>query len=584
MPLRSNIKIKKIFGFDTETVRKADNKFLMGSIVGENFKYVSWDREKFRKKLLSKQFKDQTIFATNLVFDFCSCFSIKELLDTTKFNYLMHNKSSNFVYVKYIPYNITFLDTLNFFPVSVETLGKNLKCEKLKYPESLNRIKSIKDINGIEEIKEIEDYNIRDSEISYKFAVWIQKILNDIGGNMRYTIASSSMDLFKRKYLKNPIKQPSEEVIRNMYKAYYGGRVETIWRGMTTEKFNYYDINSCYVSVMRKNLPDLNSIKVKQKGNINIIDMYEGISHVSLKVNDLSIPYLPYRTDDKLIFPIGKFSGWYNNFELKNALDMGYEITDIKETIYFTDYENYLIDYADDLYGLRLEDTINQLIYKLLGNSLYGKFAQKIDMDKTSIFHIDDINLDDEVNKELIKDSKIFMNDFFIYAKKQNKFYSTFILPIISLYITSYARDLLYNTFIKNNENDIFYFDTDSGITKKEIKVSKELGGVKKEHIIKEMILVKPKQYYLKNYDNQDIITFKGVPQLNLNSDKFKQIINTGEYEYNKIVKIKECMRRNLKINSEISIKKTFTIDDNKRVWDNDFSLNDFEISKPIKI
>lgn len=90
------------------------------------------------------------------------------------------------------------------------------------------------------------------------------------------------------------------------------------------------------------------------------------------------------------------------------------------------------------------------------------------------------------------------MNDLFIYVKNQNSFYSTFILPVISLYITSYARDLLYESFILNNEDDVFYFDTDSCITKRMLKTSKKLGGIKKEHNIKKMVLIKPKQYFLK--------------------------------------------------------------------------------------
>lgn len=597
IPLNSSkIKKKGVYGFDVETIRKADNKFLMGSIVGEDFKYVSWDKDNFRKNLLSKKFKNKSIFATNLMFDFCATFSIDEILNTDMFYYLMHNKSSNFVFIKYLPYNITFLDTMNFFPASVKTLGEKLNLEKLEYPEILNQIESIKDIIHPEQIKQIEEYNIRDSEITYKWINWLQNVSNIMGANMRYTLASTSMDLFKRKYLKSIIRQPPKKILSEMYNAYYGGRTETIVRGYDKKNYNYYDINACYPSVMRKPLPDLNTLKITQKGNMNLIDLYEGISKVKLKIPYLSIPYLPYREGDKLLFPYGEISGWYNHFELRKALDLNYEILDIKDTIYFTDVENYLKDYTEDMFNNRIEDFINELIYKLFGNSIYGKFAQRLDMEKTQIFKLDEFDFDNEENKKLLRTGKIFLNDLFLYISKQNNFYASFILPIISLYITSYARDLLYDSFIKNNENNVLYFDTDSCITSKEITVNKELGGIKKEHDIRELILVKPKQYYLRNNKDEEIIRFKGVPLKKLNRETFINILSEKEYNYTRLVKFKEALKRNLEykdennitkdliINSEINVNKKFNLNDNKRLWFGDFNLNNFEISEPIKI
>lgn len=287
------------------------------------------------------------------------------------------------MFIKYLPYNITFLDTFNFFPASVKMLGNSLNYHKFNFPEILEKINSINDITTPEQIKEIEEYNIRDSEITFKWIFWFQNVLNDMGGNLRNTIASSSMDLFKRRFINSIIKQPSKHLLDIMYRGYYGGRTESIWRGYEEGNFNYYDINSCYVSVMREELPDLNTIKYKDRGNLNLIDMYMGLSYVKVKCSDnLNIPYLPYRSEDKLLFPCGEFWGWYNHFELNKALDLGYEILEVDKSIYFTDTEYYLRDYAEMCYNKRIEDKVNQLIYKLFGNSLYGKFAQKLDMEK----------------------------------------------------------------------------------------------------------------------------------------------------------------------------------------------------------
>ena len=584
------IREKEIFGFDVETIRKKDNKFLMGSIVGKDFQYISWNIEKFSKKILSRKFKNKFLFATNLQFDFFSCFFPDEIFDSEKFSYLLPEKSSNFIFIKYVPYKITFLDTINYFPASVKKMGEKINHLKLNFPSCLEKMNDIKDLCHVDEIKEIERYNVRDSEITYKFMCWFQKVTNEMGGNMRNTIASSAMDLFQRKYLKKPIFQPSKNLLSKMYKGYYGGRTETIFHGYSDEKFNYYDINSSYPNVMQLSYPDLNTIKLKNKGNINIIDMYEGMSRVHMKIDYMKIPYLPFRHESKLLFPIGDFEGYYSHFEIRNAVDMGYEILDIKDSIYFTDSNYFLKDYSYDMVKKREIDVTNSLIYKLFGNSLYGKFGQKYNMDKIVISCLDDFDFTDQENIELIKNSKVFLNNFFLYISKKNRNYPSFILPIWALYTTAYARHDLYQKFISNNKGKICYFDTDSCITDKEIEVKKGIGGIKKEHVIKELILVKPKQYLFRNSNDKYKITFKGIPRRELNYNKFIKILDNNmkedkqKFEYKKIVKFKEGLKRNIKVNSEIVIQKQFDLNDNKRIWKNDFSLDYFEESQPIKI
>lgn len=593
---KSNIKIKELFGFDIETIPKKDNEFLMGSIVGEDYKFISWNKDKLKKKILSYIFKNKVMVATNLGFDICSIFSVKELLDKDKFDFLLQNKGSGFIYIRYIPYNILFIDTFNFYPVSVKTLGEKLGLPKFKFPKIINEINNISDIKHPDYVKQIEEYNLRDSEISYKWLSWFQDITNKMGGNMKKTIASSALDLFKRKYLNGPIAQPKKELLLHMYSGYYGGRTETFFKGLYnldnfSDKLNYYDINSCYVSVMRKEFPDINTIKFKSKGNLTLIDLYNGMSKIKLKSPDTNIPYIPHKfgieKQKKLLFPIGNFEGWYNHFEIKKALDMGYEILDIGKCIYFTDIEYYLLDYAEEMYNERMEDTINQLMYKLYGNSLYGKFGQRFDMENKIIYNIDDYDFDTKEHIELEKKGKVFFNDFYVYVNEKNNFYGTFIMPIISLYTTSYARNLLYDSFVKNNENNIMYMDTDSGITTKKIKISKDLGGIKKEHDITKMILVKPKNYFIENNKGKNIFRFKGIPNKFFieNPKLFSKILDEKQFKFDRFVKFKEGLRRNLKPNSIIkNYTKKFNFEDNKRKWNKPFSLDYFIGSEPIKI
>ena len=89
----------------------------------------------------------------------------------------------------------------------------------------------------------LEKYNIRDSYITYKFAEFLQNNFNKIGGNLKFTIASSSMSLYRKKYLKYWILQPPKEIIKQQINGFYGGRTEAFERGYIEDK-NYYDINN----------------------------------------------------------------------------------------------------------------------------------------------------------------------------------------------------------------------------------------------------------------------------------------------------------------------------------------------------
>lgn len=608
-PTNEKLVKKKIYAFDIETYGKY-NEFVMGSVVGNNEKYVFWNKKEMQDFILKgKVLRSSILFATNLGFDFLALFST---YDTLK-NFTIMLRGSNFISVKYkYPNNssLTFLDTLNFLRFGVKNLGKIMGIEKLPQPKFLGKLPKTK-----KQYEELEKYNIRDSFITYKFGEFLQNNFNNIGANIKYTVASTSKSLFTNKYLKTWIRQPDKKYILEMFKAYYGGRTEAFYRGEIKNCY-LYDINSLYPYVMQKyEFPNPNYMKVTNNPDLSLIKKYDGISYCRIETpldnKKLFIPLLPYRAERKLIFANGLFNAYHSHAELRKALELGYHIIPIR-SIYYTKNFNPFKNFVTDLYNERMKfknnNSIVEIIYKILLNSLYGKFAQRLEMMEilfkdnpehrkklsevfftNKICYYNDIPLrykvegiDERIVKK-INDIEHYVDFKMFYVTDLDCIkYPKFINPILSLYITSFARLELYKHFenVYNKNQIVYYCDTDSIITKAKLKTGNKLGELKKEYDIKKGIIVKPKFYYLKTKKN-DIFKIKGL--MNINSyDDFYDIIKTQKYNYTKFSKFKETFRRKIKFNEKIDINKYVDLEDDKRIWKNNFNPKKLEKSQPI--
>lgn len=606
-PCDEKLRKKKLFGFDIETYGKY-NKFLMGSIVNEKDRFVFWDKESMQNFIFgSNKIRSSLIFATNLSFDFLALFG-NDIDMMKKFTYII--KGSDFINIKLNKnnHNFSFRDTYNFASFSVEKLGQILNIQKLPKPKYLGKKVSQESIKG----KKLEQYNIRDSYISFKFAEFLQDSFNSLGGNLKYTIATTSMNIFRRCYLKEWIQQPKKNFIKLMFKSYYGGRTEAFYRGLILNKY-YYDINSLYPYVMKKyHYPFPNTMQYEELPDLNLIKRYEGISLCNINAPKLMYPLLPYRTIEKLIFPTGKFTNWQSHAELRKALELGYEIEPIKSIYYEKNFSPFK-EFVDTMYKLRLkykaQNNSMELPVKIVMNSLYGKFAQRLDLmkiifiqneeDRKEVTKLLYYNAElQEQNKEprfkietpITKLKKIngkYYDNSPIYyiTDTDSTKYPKFINPIISLYVTSYARLELYKWIEKciSDGGKVYYCDTDSIMTDIRLPQSKDLGKMKLEYKIKKGIIIKPKFYFIAS-DNKDIVRAKGMHGLNTYTD-FENVLRTKNYTYMKFSKFKESLRRGLKFNEKLEVVKTVDLEDNKRIWKNkEIKIKELEKSKAIKL
>ena len=580
---------KKIYGFDIET-HGQKNEFLCAVIVGDNYKKKLRSRQACIDEFQNHKYRNSIIAMTNSGFDFFGVFgknSPELMCFQTLFrgSHLLYakthldDKSKFFLKQKGMKAKgtITFLDTLNYAQMSVKQMGEVLQKPKLEFHEKIGLIPQTE-----QEWKELWAYNERDAEISREFMVFLYRAFEELGATPKLTIASTSMSLFRNKYLKQSYYLQYEEDIIEIMKGYYGGRTEAFKRGKV-HNINYYDVNSMYPHCMTKQLPDPNTHRVTRKNEINYIMNYEGMSNVDIICpSTMRIPYLPYRWNGKLVFPTGEFSGWYTHYELRKAINLGYTVKKIHKTHYYKATCTPLKEYATDTYKRRLtrKKTPMGMVDKLFMNSLYGKFGQRF-RDREVYTPIS--NFSYEQIQELEEHEII---ESFIKHKKDDK-PSHFCIPIWAAYITAYARDMLYSYLISC---DPVYCDTDSIMTASEIQTGDELGQMKLEMNIKDGVIIKPKMYGLIDAQDNKIVKIKGVRKIvmvsgvevPLDYNVFMSLEDRNELTYKKFVKFKEAMRRGLDINELIDFVKVLDLEDTKRSWGGVFDWSNLQSSMPL--
>ena len=603
--LKGKVRKYKIFGFDVETCDNNKN-FVCASIVGHEYKKFFEDKNDLIKELQTNQiFRGSFLCATNLMFDFFALFSHEYAIE--KFSII--ERSSSLIlaktYVKYKTdnnfysmtelkqlkedknidigreyYSLTFIDSMNHLQKSVKQLGKIINLDKLPTPKFLGEFPKNED-----QWTEMKNYNIRDSEITYKFMEFVQENYNKIGSNMKITISSSSMDLFRRKYLNSFWRQEPRENILECYKAYYGGRTEAFKRGIFNienyGKIKVYDVNSLYPFELLNKYPYPKSYK-KEKITYEDIESFEGIVNIKLKSPDLNIPILPVKTD-KLRFPVGNIEGMYDFNSIRFAVNYGYEIEKILNGVVYEHTFSPFKNYVKDLYALRNKlkdrDDSSELIAKILMNSFYGKFGYNYS-NKEKIISVDDL-----------KDYDMDKIDIYPYGKTgilriktgEESYIPGYVFPIFSLYVTSYARATMFKNFKRIGFNRLLYTDTDCIFTTRNISTSNELGELKLENTFNELCIVKPKFYSGLTIDNKDIIKVKGLHGSLESYNHFINMIKSKKFsaKTQHFRKLRTALKGKGYVNEVYNMVKDMGFEDNKRLWEQKLFTEKPQNSKP---
>lgn len=406
--------------------------------------------------------------------------------------------------------NIYFVDSFSLLPSSLDKLGEafQTKHRKVKGYDVTRNDKKV--------TAELREYQRMDCLSLFEILDKFQVELNSLGANMRITIASTAMDLFRRKYFK--IQIPTHYRIESeIRQGYFGGRVEVFKKyfrsGPENKYLFYYDYNSLYPSVMLENYyPVGNAITVKDyKFNPNHL----GFAFLEANIpKSVYIPPIPIQGEDHLLYMTGKIKGIYPLIYVKilEELNIPYKI----EKAYLFEKAKLFHNYVKDLYGKRIENknNVKNYIFKLLLNSLYGKFGQN----RIKKEYICNPDKDDLLNKVLYP----YNLDFDLWYEEKES-YALHILPAVAAYVTAYAHEKLYKALF-SLDNAVYYCDTDSLVTTQEIETSDKLGELKIEHKIIEAIFLNPKLYGFIDDQGKEHIKAKGFKVWDPNKKDFKLI------------------------------------------------------------
>jgi hypothetical protein len=231
---------------------------------------------------------------------------------------------------------------------------------------------------------------------------------------------------------------------------------------------------------------------------------------------------------------------------------------------------------------------------KRCGNALYGKFAQR--NGEEVLCKLSEYPADVPEKVTILE----YKNDLYVLTQN-DKDPAMFEFPCISSFITSYAQLKLYNA-IEANEDNIIYCDTDSVkvlIPAVGIPLGAELGDFKFEYE-KDAVFYRPKFYddkhkgVPKTCDYKELTgkcqctDIKNCPApLNYgdkeNCHKAYVVERTPEhiqFRYEKPIREREAMRRNLTANKWHTVDKVLTFLDDKRVWHKDGTSEPVFINK----
>jgi len=171
--------------------------------------------------------------------------------------------------------------------------------------------------------------------------------------------------------------------------AYAGGRVQVLATpGKTYYDIISYDANSMFPSVQVNNIfPDMKHCATwgaSEEVMYNIMDSNDRVlwANVHLKADKEAERFLPSRNEKgRLDWTQNEFSGWLAEPELEYALKTGgWELENLRQ-LHTAKAINPFRNHVNKFYNLRLEakknNDPNEIFYKLLLNSGYGKYAQR---------------------------------------------------------------------------------------------------------------------------------------------------------------------------------------------------------------
>jgi len=409
---------------------------------------------------------------------------------------------------------IVFVNLGNWFKARLADLGRIVGIGKYVMP------------NEDDTFDTWVSYCKRDTEIVERvYDAYVNFLRSHGFVEMRYTLAGQALSIFVNHFMNTDIcVHADERVIQLERKAYHGGRNEAFKLGYIEGPVYLYDVKSMYPSVMRDNEYPVRLVKYIE--NANLYTYYRLRRNGYLVIADVEVetylPIVPYK-DKRLMAPIGRFRTVLTSVEMDYLLENGGKIHKIYALAYyqckkiFDDYVNFF--YERKLKAEQEKDVTNFMFYKILLNSLYGKFGQKSPRWKY-VGNIDDVNyVDYRITIEPETGKRRSMRTYAgVVEMSTSEGESKDSFVAIAAFVTAYAWVKLCKYIQTAGWENVYYCDTDSVFVNEEGRrqleasgcVGDALGMLELKSVVPAMKIYGLKDYEL-YYDNRVEIKLKGV-------------------------------------------------------------------------
>ena len=495
--------------------------------------------------------KQAVLWCHNLDFDMISFFFDRyEILRDESIEGNFYGWDTHIVYahVKFARFrkgakSVMLIDTFAYFSTSLARMADMLcpDLPKLEMPKGLGS-KRFKASD-----KNFCQYAMRDSIIAYRAGKQIHAMHSELDVPLCVSAPHFASKVFRRRFLHKPIPLPPRSLVYSAMHSYHGGKNNVTASAGYYRNVQAVDIRSAYPFAM-STFPSFTNPKlyrtIKGGGNPRNLPPY-AIYKIDGVAKNCSYPSL-YNHAFKPLF--GNFSGqWVTGFELNEALRKR-EVRLLRTEGYYYDAErdnepSPFKEYVEYFFSKKEkpEDKIHREFYKLLLNSLYGKFIQT-----RANTILNDIVFDLDDNR-LIDQAAIIAGGLFN--------------PFIATLITGHTRAYIHRL---EHDYEALHTSTDGVFTQQKPKESAGLGGLSIE-ASGDLLLFRNKLYIFYDAISKEekgkvtesvIFSGKKITKYALHGfhgtlAQLEQIHATGQksYSYTKVNKLRESIKRGLAVN-----------------------------------
>lgn len=388
----------KILAGDTETVKGEPYTLQLtdgdGGVEGVDLSWINkknilkdfcnWmDRKAYSKHPIVFWFHNLEFDLTTIFYDHLKLFEQEEIscrFYGWTFNILFGKKV--FGYAKKGNYRVTLLDTADFFRGSLSNVGRVLGCKhyKLKNPDHLGEYRL--------RTREFIDYAKTDALLCWEIGKKIIEFHKDWNIRLTVSVAQMASTIFRHRFVKKDerIMFPSMDCVRLARLSYHGGKNGFYTAPGVYENCSEIDIVSAYPYAM-KSLPNFT------EGDYLFSDRYiPGVAGIYFVTGDYprcKYPVFMTHEGTTVKTPLRVERLAVTSYELEEAIKRdGFKLETALGYIWREGgaVHNPIVEYVDHFFERKSatsKTSPRYLFYKLMLNSLYGKFIQEIKHDKT---------------------------------------------------------------------------------------------------------------------------------------------------------------------------------------------------------